>query len=146
MSVYDLPVNKNGRVYPPDVLRKMVEDSQEKIAAGRMIGEIEPPGGRLRISHASHIVRDMRVESDGSIVATVEFADTPAGRIAQEMMKQGLPMAGTLRGRGAVDKNKVVGGVTLDGVDITMFEPEFPRSAVDQMGDLVREDEGEDDA
>lgn len=141
MSTHDLPVNKVGRIYPLDVLRKAIEDAQPRIKAGRMIGEINPPGdGRSRISHASHIVRDMRVESDGSVVASVEFVDSPAGRTALEMVTQGLPMSGALRGTGAVT-NGVVGNMTLSGVDITLFEPESPPSAVDQLADIVAEDE-----
>lgn len=142
MTTYDLPVNKNGRVYPPDVLRKAIEKAQPRIAAGRMIGEIEPPGdGRSRMSHASHIVRGIRVESDGSIVGTLQVLDTEAGKMLKAMLEQGAEVSAVARGRGTVEGNRIT-AMDLTALDVTLHEaPEFPPSAVDQMGDLVRDEE-----
>ena len=146
MSTYDLPVNKNGRVYLPNAMRKMVADSRSKIDAGRMFGQIESPAdGKTRLARASHIVRKLRINARGEIIGTMEFLDTEAGRMAMEMIKRGAPIAGTMRGVGTVDENGVVSDVTLASIDVTMAAPEFEvPSAVDQMGDLVREDDDDD--
>jgi hypothetical protein len=145
MTAHDLPVNKNGRVYPPDVLREAIRKAQPKIDAGRMFGQLESPvDGRTRIGQASHVVRWVKTKRDGSVVASMEFLDTPAGRTAFEMIKQGAPMSGALRGRGTVEGN-VVTEMDLSSVDVTMFEPEFEPSAVDQLADIVAEDDEEEE-
>lgn len=141
MSIHDLPVNKNGRIYPPDVLRKAIADAQPRIEAGRMIGQLENPAdGKTRLSEASHIVRKMRVNAKGEIIGTLEFVDTPVGKAVFEMVKQGGLVAGTLRGTGTVE-NGVVSDMTLGSVDVTMAAPEFEiPSAVDKLADIVREE------
>lgn len=144
MSTYDLPANKNGRVYAPGVLRKMVEDAKPRIKAGQMIGEVEPPGDSLsRMSHASHVVRDMKVDRLGRVVGTIEFLDTPAGRTAEAMMKAQSPH-GSLRSEAIVDENGVVTDMKPISFDVTMMEPAYEPSAVDQLADIVAEDEDED--
>lgn len=135
----------NRFVYPPDVLKQAVDDAQDKIKSRRLIGEIDPPGdGRVRIGRASHIVTDLRIEKDGSMMASLEFLDTEAGRLALHAVKMGVPLNMVTRATGTVEGN-VVKDMRLIGVDIDSESfGGYPPSAVDQLAWLADKEDDED--
>ncbi len=131
--------NANGRYYPPDVLRKAVEDMQERVKAGRVFGQIDPPGdGRTKMGSASHVIESVRVDGTGAVIGKVRFLDTPEGKLAFDMVKRKIPIGGTLRGTGTVSPDGVVSNYKLDSVDVTLSPGEEP-DAVTQLGDIVRD-------
>jgi hypothetical protein len=138
--------NKNGRYYPPDVLKRAIEDAQPRIKAGRMIGQIDPPGDRRpSIRHASHRVDDVRVEEDGSVSADLTILDTPAGELLKQGLLVGYPCGLSTSGRGEVDENGIVRDFKLLSVDLVpgpgpLKEP----SAVDKLAALLEEDDDDD--
>lgn len=140
----DLP-DKSGCVYPPDVLKKAVDDAQDKVKARRLIGEIDPPGdGRSRISRASHVVTDLRIEKDGSVKADLEFLDTEAGRLARHAVMTGMPLSVGMRATGTVVGN-VVENMNLLGVDFDFDAVGcYPPSVVDQLAWLADKEDDED--
>jgi hypothetical protein len=143
MSTHEL-TDKNGRIYPADVLRRLVANAKPRIEAGQVIGEVEPPGdGRSRMAYASHVVRGMKVDDKGCIVGTVEFLDTQAGRTAEAMLKADPSiMHGSLRSEVTRDANGKIVDMKPISFDVTMSEPLVEPSAVDQLADLMDEEDG----
>lgn len=143
MTEIRITANKNGRIYPRDVLHKAVDDAQERVRGRRLIGEMgNPADGKSRISQASHVVTDLRVDARGRVVADLEFLDTAAGKHLKAMFDRGVgPIGGSLRGVGSVDANGVVGpDYKLTGVDVLPGFPEEEPDAVTQLGDVARDD------
>ena len=138
---FKIDPNANGRTYSPNILRRAVADAQEKIAAGRMIGEIDPPDGRSRIAHASHIIRSMRLDDDGTIRGEVELTDSEAGRFAKEALTGGVPLELGLRGIGSVKDGVVGDDYRLISVD---FVHGRAPDVIDKLAAIV-EDEDEDE-
>ena len=137
----EIRVNASRAIYPPDVLRKMIEQAQPSIDARRMIGQLDSPSdGKSRLSQASHIVTNLRIDERGCVKADVEFIDTPTGKVSKEMLKMGAPMHGALRGVGTrgPDGKLVVEG-RLTAVDLLPGFPEEDPDVVTQLGDVVRE-------
>ena len=135
--------NKNGRVYSPSVLKKAVADAQERVKAGRMIGQLESPAdGVSRLSQASHVVEDLRVDARGRVKADLEILDTAAGRHLKAMFDHGVErVSGSLRGIGSVGPDGVVGpDYKLLSLDVVPGFFEEEPDAVTQLGDIARED------
>ena len=134
----EIRVDANRRIYPPDVLSKAVEDAQEHVKAGRMIGQVDPPGdGRTRVGSASHIVENLRVDGAGNLLANVRFVATAEGRFIKDAVERGLSVGGVLRGTGSRSPDGFLKDIKIGGVDISL-EPELEQDAVTQLGDLVR--------
>lgn len=74
----------NGNIYPEAVLRKAVEDAQERVKDRRMLGNGD---GKfpLVVAEVTHVITDLRMEG-GSMVASIEFLDTPMGKLAQDTL------------------------------------------------------------
>ena len=138
--------NSNSRVYPPDVLRKAIANAQDKIAKRQLIGQIDPPNdGRSRLSHASHVVTALRLDDDNVIRGDVEFSDTEAGKLAQNMLLVDYPMHMTLRGIGSVGSNGVIGDdYKLIGVDIAHGPAPREPDVIDKLAEIVEEEDAGD--
>lgn len=146
---FKIPLNQptaNGRVYPPEVLKKAVAKAQSRIKAGTFVGEIDPPGdGKTRLRDVSHRVTTMRVDDQGRIVGDVEVLDTAAGKMLESMLQGGVEMYITTKGTGAVDDNGVVSDFKLLSVPFAMG-PRPWESVVDKLGQIVdKTDEDSDD-
>lgn len=139
-------VTASGRIYPPDVLRKAIEEAQPRIKARRMLGELEPQSlGRTRLKAVSHVVTDMRLNDDGTVVADLEILDTEAGKHLRAMLKGGAEVHATIRGNGTVKGNVVQDDYKLLGVPI-ITGPKPWESVVDKLAriDTNTEEESND--
>lgn len=122
------------------VLEAAIDDVREKLRSQRMIGSLEHPAdGRLRLTDASHIVHDLRME-DGRLVVELEFVDNEQGHLAENFLSIGhtYPVHAALRAQGTRDKVGLIQDMKIVGVDLcTGPLPDEP-AAVDRLGDLVR--------
>jgi hypothetical protein len=105
--------NKNNRIYPKELLERVITENQETVKGRAMMGQIGFPGDSIiRIANVSHVVTDLAF-TDGAMVAEIEVLNTPAGLSLQAMMDSGVEIA--LRpqgiGGGDVDDN---GNFVLD--------------------------------
>jgi len=79
--------NKNGRIYPKEVLQKAIDDFKE----GEMFGRIGMQGDTLPVafSEVSHIIDSLKLTGDDNFEAEITVLDTPNGKLLSEMMKSG---------------------------------------------------------
>ena len=113
-------LNQNGRRYPEDIYEHAYEELIPKIKEKRLLGELDHPidYDEVRLSNVSHaIVECVLSEDDGikKIYGTVELLDTPAGLIAQSLVKAGIPLGISSRGVGATRQVR-------DGVEVTQLK------------------------
>jgi len=101
--------NRNGRMYPQDVLAKEVKRyNEEYITKNRAFGELgHPQGPTINLDRASHMIKELY--QDGSnFVGKAKIMDTPMGKIVKSLMDEGASIGVSSRGMGSL---KPVNGV-----------------------------------
>jgi len=97
--------NRNGRVYPMEVLEKEVKRyNEEFIKENRAYGELgHPDGPTVNLDKVSHMVTSL--EADGkNFVGEAKVMSTPMGKIVQNIMDDGGKLAVSSRGMGSLVK------------------------------------------
>lgn len=112
--------NQNGRRYPEDVYVGAYQEIAPKIKERRLLGELDHPQDydEVRLSNVSHVITECDIkDSSGKkvVYGTVELLDTPAGKVAQALVKAGVPLGISSR---AVGNTKRVS----EGVDVTQLK------------------------
>ena len=99
--------NRNGRVYPVDILEKEVNRySNEYINKGRALGELgHPQGPQINLERVSHVIKELRRSGD-NFVGKAEITETPYGSIARGLMESGARLGVSSRGMGSLKANK----------------------------------------
>ena len=97
--------NRNGRVYPVEVLEKEVKRyNKEFIAENRGYGELgHPEGPTVNLERVSHMVTSL--ERDGkNFIGEAKVMSTPMGKIVENIMDDGGKLAVSSRGMGSLTK------------------------------------------
>ena len=97
--------NRNGRVYPMEVLEKEVARyNKEFIKENRAYGELgHPDGPTVNLDKVSHMVT--KLEADGkNFIGEAKVMSTPMGNIVSNIMDDGGKLAVSSRGMGSLTK------------------------------------------
>ena len=96
--------NRNGRVYPFDVLNKEVKRYNEQyIKNNRAFGELgHPEGPTVNLDRASHMIT--KLSPDGkNMIGEAKIMDTPMGKIVKTLMDEGATLGVSSRGMGSLE-------------------------------------------
>jgi hypothetical protein len=99
--------NRNGRMYPIDVLEKEVSRYNEQyVQKGRALGELgHPDGPTINLDRVSHKIVELR--RDGSnFVGKAKIMETPMGSIVRNLIGEGVTIGVSSRGMGSLKLNK----------------------------------------
>ena len=107
--------NRNGRIYPFDVLNKEVERySEEYVKAGRALGELgHPDGPTVNLDRVSHKITSLKAEGN-NFMGKARILDTPMGKIAKSLLGEGVKLGVSSRGRGSLKEENGVKYVSGD--------------------------------
>ena len=97
--------NRNGRIYPMEVLEKQVSDYNKKfIKEKRAFGELgHPEGPTVNLERVSHMIT--RLEPDGkNFIGEAKIMNTPMGKIVKNLMDEGAKLGVSSRGMGSLDQ------------------------------------------
>ena len=97
--------NRNGRIYPKDVLMKEVGNYNKKfVDENRAFGELgHPDGPTVNLERVSHLVTSLR--PDGSnVLGEARILETPMGKIVKTLMDEGTKLGVSSRGMGSLDE------------------------------------------
>tara|TARA_E500000331_G_scaffold146745_1_gene142796 strand:- start:784 stop:1434 length:651 start_codon:yes stop_codon:yes gene_type:complete len=99
--------NRNGRMYPMDTLRKEVHRYNESfVASGRAVGELgHPEGPTVNLDRVSHKIVSLK-ESGSNFVGKAKILNTPMGKIAQNLIDEGVKLGVSSRGLGTLAVNE----------------------------------------
>ena len=128
--------NRNGRVYPFEVLEKEVgRYNKEFINENRAYGELgHPEGPTVNLDKVSHMVT--KLEADGkNFIGEAKVMSTPMGNIVKNIMDDGGKLAVSSRGMGSLTKKNGANYVNDDfylatAADI-VADPSAPNAFVD---------------
>ena len=107
--------NRNGRMYPTEVLRKEVGRYNENhIQAGRALGELgHPEGPTVNLDRVSHKIVSLK-ENGSNFIGKAKILSTPMGKIASSLVEEGVKLGVSSRGIGSLKPTKEVFNVVGD--------------------------------
>ena len=97
--------NRNGRVYPMEVLEKEVDRyNKEFIEQNRAYGELgHPDGPTVNLDKVSHMVTSLKPDGK-NFIGEAKVMGTPMGEIVKNIMEDGGKLAVSSRGMGSLSK------------------------------------------
>lgn len=107
--------NRNGRMYPVEVLEGEVKRyNEEVIRKNRAFGELgHPSGPSINLDRVSHIITELK--RDGSnFMGKAKITETPMGQIAKGIMESGGQLGVSSRAMGSLKEEKGVMVVQRD--------------------------------
>ena len=99
--------NRNGRMYPAEVLDKEVKRYvTENVDKNRAYGELgHPTSPTINLDRVSHMIKELTRDGDNFIGKAKIMTETPMGRIVKNLMDEGASLGVSSRGMGSL-KNK----------------------------------------
>ena len=97
--------NRNGRVYPKDILMKEVTRyNKEFINKNRAFGELgHPDGPTVNLERVSHIITELKGDGKGNYIGEAKITDTPYGKIVKSLIDEGAQLGVSSRGMGSLE-------------------------------------------
>ena len=107
--------NRNGRMYPFEVLNREVERyNEEYVKSKRALGELgHPDGPTINLDRVSHRITNLRAEGN-NFIGKAQILDTPMGNIAKSLLGEGVQLGVSSRGMGSIQKKEDVNIVADD--------------------------------
>ena len=95
--------NRNGRVYPKEILQKEVKRyEQNYIKQNRAFGELgHPEGPTVNLERVSHMIQELK-ENGNNFVGRAKIMDTPYGKIVKNLIDEGARLGVSSRGMGSL--------------------------------------------
>ena len=127
--------NRNGRVYPTDVLEKEVKRYSDKfIANNRAYGELgHPEGPTVNLDRVSHMVTSLERDGD-NFIGEAKIMSTPMGNIVKNIMDEGGTLGVSSRGMGSLEQrngaNYVKNDFMLAAAADIVADPSAPNAFV----------------
>ena len=99
--------NRNGRIYPVDVLDKEVKRYvKENVKKNRAYGELgHPDSPTINLDRVSHMIKDLKLE-DKNFIGKAKIMDTPYGKIVKSLIDEGASLGVSSRGMGSLKTTK----------------------------------------
>ena len=97
--------NKNGRVYPMEILQKEVNRyNKEFINEKRAYGELgHPEGPTVNLERASHMITALYPDGK-NFIGEAKILSTPMGEIVKTLMDEGAKLGVSSRGMGSLEE------------------------------------------
>lgn len=95
--------NRNGRIYPMDVMEKEVSRyNEEVVSKSRAFGELgHPSGPTINLDRVSHIITELRKDGN-NFIGKAKITETPMGQIARGIMESGGQLGVSSRAMGSL--------------------------------------------
>jgi hypothetical protein len=95
--------NKNGRMYPFNVLNKEVERyNRDYVSKNRAFGELgHPSTPSINLDRVSHMITTLRPDGH-NFIGKAKILDTPNGKIVQNLLDGGASLGVSTRGVGSL--------------------------------------------
>jgi hypothetical protein len=114
--------NKNGRVYPMDLIEREVKYyKDEKIKKNRAVGTCDHEDSpQISLDRISHIIESLEMK-DNLAIGVARVIDTPTGKILKTLVKEGIVLGMSSRGIGELEEDGTVkSSYKLLGIDAVL--------------------------
>ncbi len=132
--------NRNGRMYPQKTLaREVAKYDENYIQKGRALGELgHPDGPSINLDRVSHKITSLSEEGN-NFVGRAKLLDTPMGKIAKNLLDEGVKLGVSSRGMGSIIKKENCNMVADDFMLATAADIVADPSAPDAFVDGIME-------
>lgn len=127
--------NRNGRVYPVDILDEEIDRyTKNYIDASRAFGELgHPDGPQINLDRVSHMIKTLKKEGN-NYIGKAKIMDTPFGKIVKNLIDEGARLGVSSRGLGTLENKGsaafVQPGFTLATAADIVADPSAPDAFV----------------
>jgi len=99
--------NRNGRVYPSEVLFNETKRYVENyVSKNRAYGELgHPAGPTINLDRVSHLFTELKTDGD-NVIGRAKVMETPMGKIVKSLIDEGAVIGISSRGMGSLKQNK----------------------------------------
>ena len=96
--------NRNGRMYPEQVLAKEVKRyNKEYVNQKRAFGELgHPDGPTVNLERVSHMITKLKQDGQ-NFIGEAKVMDTPYGKIVKNLIDEGAKLGVSSRGMGSLE-------------------------------------------
>jgi hypothetical protein len=110
--------NRNGRMYPKDIMSKEVNRyNEEYITKNRAFGELgHPDTPSINLDRVCMMIKSLKEDGD-NWVGRAKIMDTPYGKIVKSLIDEGAQLGVSSRGMGSLTQKD---GVSMVGNDFTL--------------------------
>ena len=128
--------NRNNRIYTADEYLPQIESLQAKIAATKLLGELDHPQNfDISLKNVSHIIEEISYnESQKQIRGRIRLLNTDAGRQAKALVDAGVPLQISSRAAGTVESNGKVKVKQLFTYDL-VADPGFENAELKRVNE-----------
>ena len=132
--------NRNGRVYPFNILEKEVARyNQSYVSKDRALGELgHPEGPTVNLDRVSHNIVELKAEGT-NFIGKAKLLDTPMGKIAKSLIDEGVKLGVSSRGVGSLHERSGVNYVRDDFMLATAADIVADPSAPDAFVEGIME-------
>lgn len=132
--------NRNGRMYPLNTLQREVETYNESyVSKGRALGELgHPDGPQINLDRVSHKIVSLKQEGN-NFIGKAKILETPMGKIAKNLLDEGVKLGVSSRGLGSIEKRGDVNVVKDDFMLATAADIVADPSAPDAFVEGIME-------
>ena len=108
--------NKNGRMYPKEILEKEVKRyNKEYIDKNRAYGELgHPQGPTINLERVSHMITQLQPDGSNFVGKAKIMTETPYGKIVESLINEGAQLGVSSRGMGSLNDKGGVAEVQKD--------------------------------
>jgi hypothetical protein len=106
--------NKNGRVYPKEIMQKEVARyTKEYVDQNRAYGELgHPEGPTINLERTSHLITSLK-EDGNNFIGKAKILSTPMGEIVKNLLDDGARLGVSSRGMGSLKASNAKGGAQM---------------------------------
>ena len=128
--------NRNGRVYPKDILMTEVKRyNSEFINKNRAFGKLgHPDGPTVNLERVSHMIKKLYPDGD-NFIGEAKIMDTPYGKIVKGLIDEGAQLGVSSRGMGSIEQRNGASYVKNDFMLATaadiVADPSAPQAFVE---------------
>ena len=132
--------NRNGRMYKYETMEREVgKYNEEFIKRGRALGELgHPEGPTINLDRVSHKIVELQPEGK-NFIGKAKLLETPMGRIAKNLLEEGVQLGVSSRGLGSLRKEGTTSIVADDFILSTAADIVADPSAPDAFVEGIYE-------
>jgi len=94
--------NHNNRIYERKLLVRELDRLTESITERRLMGELDhPTHDAVKLQNVSHLITSLNMNGN-EMIGEAEILNTPAGQVAQALIKGGVKLGISSRGMGSL--------------------------------------------
>ena len=114
--------NQNNRIYEKKLLVREMSRLGESIKERRLMGELDHPAhDAVKLQNVSHLVTGLKMRGN-EMIGEAEILNTPAGQVAQALIKGGVTLGISSRGTGSLSEIRDGVSVVNDDFKLVTFD------------------------